>query len=54
MSITAALAELIVHSQPDAAAREAAREGVKDFLAVSWPVLQGQVPDSGLPALRTV
>lgn len=54
MSITAALAELIVHSQPNAAAREAAREGVKDFLAVSWPVLQGQVPDSGLPALRTV
>lgn len=54
MSITAALAELIVHSQPNAAAREAAREGVKDFLAVSWPVLQGQVPDSGLPALRSV
>ncbi|PJZ03104.1 2-methylcitrate dehydratase [Pantoea rodasii] len=54
MSITAALAELIVHSQPDAAARDAAREGVKDFLAASWPVLQGQVPDSGLPALRTV
>lgn len=54
MSITAALAELIVHSQPDSAAHDAAREGVKDFLAVSWPVLQGQVPDSGLPALRTV
>lgn len=54
MSLTAALAERIVHSQPDAAARDAAREGVRDFLAVSWPVLQGQVPDSGLPALRSV
>jgi len=54
MSLTAALAERIVHSQPDAAARNAAREGVRDFLAVSWPVLQGQVPDSGLPALRSV
>ncbi|MBA0038722.1 MmgE/PrpD family protein [Pantoea sp. BIGb0393] len=54
MNLTAALAERIVHSQPDAAAREAAREGVRDFLAVSWPVLQGQVPDSGLPALRNV
>ncbi|EJL88474.1 MmgE/PrpD family protein [Pantoea sp. GM01] len=54
MNLTAALAERIVHSQPDAAAREAAREGVRDFLAVSWPVLQGQVPDSGLPALRIV
>ncbi|WP_210080227.1 MmgE/PrpD family protein [Pantoea endophytica] len=54
MSLTAALAERIVHSQPDAAARNAAREGVRDFLAVSWPVLQGQVPDSKLPALRSV
>lgn len=54
MSVTLALAELIVHSQPDARAREAAREGVRDFLAVTWPVLQGHVPDSGLPALRTV
>lgn len=54
MNLTAALAERIVHSQPDAAARDAAREGVRDFLAVSWPVLQAQVPDSGLPALRSV
>jgi 2-methylcitrate dehydratase PrpD len=54
MNLTTALAERIVHSQPDDAARNAAREGVRDFLAVSWPVLQGQVPDSGLPALRSV
>ena len=54
MNLTAALAERIVNSQPDDAAREAARIGVQDFLAVSWPVLQGDVPDSGLPALRRV
>lgn len=54
MTLTATLADLILHRQPDAAAREAAREGIQDFLAVSWPVLQGHVPDSGLPALRQV
>ncbi|NIE99308.1 MmgE/PrpD family protein [Pantoea sp. Acro-805] len=54
MNITSVLSEHIVHSQPNASARDAAREGVKDFLAVSWPVLQSQVPDSGLPALRSV
>lgn len=54
MSLTAALAGRIVSSRPDETAREAARRGVRDFLAVSWPVLQGDVPDSGLPALRSV
>ena len=54
MNLTTALAERIVNSQPDNAARDAARIGVQDFLAVSWPVLQGHVPDSGLPALRSV
>jgi len=54
MNLTIALAEHILHSQPDTQARDAAREGVRDFLAVSWPVLQGHVPDSGLPALRRV
>lgn len=54
MNLTATLAERIVHSQPDEASRNAARAGVRDFLAVSWPVLRGQVPDSGLPALRSV
>jgi len=54
MSLTAALAEAILYGQPDAPARERAREGIRDFLAVSWPVLQGTVPDSGLPALRTL
>lgn len=54
MNLSHALAERILQSQPDAAARDAARTGVQDFLAVSWPVLQQQVPDSGLPALRQV
>lgn len=54
MSLTAALAEAILYGQPDTAAHEHAREGIRDFLAVSWPVLQGTVPDSGLPALRTL
>ncbi|WP_442799396.1 MmgE/PrpD family protein [Pantoea vagans] len=54
MSLTAALADAILSGQPDVPAREHAREGIRDFLAVSWPVLQGDVPDSGLPALRTL
>lgn len=54
MSLTAALADAILSGQPDVPAREHAREGIRDFLAVSWPVLQGTVPDSGLPALRTL
>ncbi|WP_337010288.1 MmgE/PrpD family protein [Pantoea sp. AS142] len=54
MNLTAALAEHILHSQPNTSAHAQAREGVRDFLAVSWPVLQGQVPDSGLPALRSL
>lgn len=54
MTVTTALAEQIVHSQPNQQAQTKAREGICDFLAVSWPVLRGQVPDSGLPALRSV
>jgi len=54
MSLTAALADAILSGQPDAPARERAREGIRDFLAVSWPVLQGTVPDRGLPAMRTL
>ena len=54
MNLSAALADQLLNSQPDATARRHAREGVQDFLAVSWPVLQGDVPDSGLPALRAL
>ncbi|RPD99758.1 2-methylcitrate dehydratase [Candidatus Pantoea deserta] len=52
MSLTARLSQLILSSQPDSAARQRAREGMQDFLAVSWPVLARQVPDSGLPRLQ--
>lgn len=54
MNLSVMLAEHILYSQPDESAHQHAREGVRDFLAVSWPVLQGEVPDSGLPALRTI
>lgn len=54
MSLTAQLSQMITGSQPDEAARQRAREGVQDFLAVSWPVLNRQVPDSGLPLLKTI
>jgi len=51
VSLTAQLSQLIHRSQPDDGARLHARKGVQDFLAVSWPVLNRQVPDSGLPLL---
>lgn len=54
MSLTAQLSQLIIRSRPDHAARQQARKGVQDFLAVSWPVLNRQVPDSGLPLLKTL
>lgn len=54
MNLTADLAHLIVYSQPDEQAHQAAKRGVKDFIAVTWPVLQRHVIDSGLPTLRTL
>jgi len=54
MTLTAELSHLILSTQPSAEAREKARQGVQDFIAVTWPVLQGHVTDSGLPALRRV
>ncbi len=52
MDVTRQLADLIVNSQPDEQARQNARRGVADFIAVSWPLLRHQVPDSGLPVLK--
>lgn len=52
MSLIQALAPLIMQSAPDKAARESAREGVKDLLAVALPVLSGTLVDPGLTALR--
>lgn len=54
MSLTRALARLIVHSAPDNNARETARKGIKDFLAVTLPVISGALSDPGLTALRRI
>lgn len=54
MNITERLAEKIIGSQPDEQARQDARDGVCDFIAVCWPLMHQQVPDSGLPILRQV
>src|SRR5476651_280712 len=51
---TRQLARLIVGSCPDAAAREKARSGLLDYLAVTLPVLLGRAPDSGLDRLFEV
>ncbi|MCG7389734.1 MmgE/PrpD family protein [Pantoea sp. ACRSB] len=52
MSLTGQLSQLIRLAPADASARQHACQGVQDFLAVSWPVLNRQVPDSGLPLLQ--
>lgn len=54
MNITEQLAEKIISSRPDDQARQNARDGVCDFIAVCWPLMHQQVPDSGLPILRQV
>lgn len=54
MSLTRGLARLIVHSAPDKTARDCAREGVKDLLAVTIPVMSGALADPGLAALRRI
>lgn len=52
--ITATLAHLILTSQPDAAALDAARAGVTDFVATALPIAQGAIDDSNLQPLRDV
>ncbi|HCQ8415914.1 TPA: MmgE/PrpD family protein [Klebsiella michiganensis] len=54
MTLTQSLAKLIVSSSPTPAAHEAAREGLLDFLAVTLPVLRGDLPDVGLNSLHQV
>ncbi len=54
MNITHELATRIVESQPTATARERARAGLLDFIAVTLPVLRGETADSGLAALQSV
>ncbi|MEH2921664.1 MmgE/PrpD family protein [Samsonia erythrinae] len=52
--ITATLAHLILHSKPDQAALDAARDGVTDFIAAALPIVQGTIADSGLAPLKQV
>lgn len=52
--VTQDLAECIVHSQPDAEARTKARAGILDFTAVALPIVEGDINDSGLAAVRQV
>ncbi len=54
MSLTRQLAELIVSTQPTAAAREKARAGVVDFTSVALPIVQAAIVDTPLIALRQV
>lgn len=54
MTLTQALAALIVDTLPSADAREKARVGLLDFLAVTLPVTRGDIDDSGLQSLRQV
>ncbi len=54
MSLTQALAALIVDTLPSADAREKARAGLLDFLAVTLPLTRGDIDDSGLKSLRQV
>ena len=54
MDITQQLARLIVSSQPDSEARDKARAGLLDYVAVTLPILRGDIQDSGLSALRRV
>ena len=54
MSLTRALAALIVDTLPSADAREKARAGLLDFLAVTLPLTRGDIDDSGLKSLRQV
>ncbi|RWR00960.1 immunity protein [[Pantoea] beijingensis] len=52
--VTHDLATLIVESHPSEEARDRARDGLLDFIAVTLPVLRGEARDSGLESLRKV
>ncbi|WP_380178518.1 MmgE/PrpD family protein [Kalamiella sp. sgz302252] len=51
-NVTAQLAELICHSQPDDLARNKARTGLLDFTAVALPLLRDEILDSGWQKLK--
>lgn len=54
MSLALQLAEQIVSARPDEIARNKARQGVLDFIAVCLPVISNALPDAGLHSLRQV
>ena len=51
-NLTARLAGLICHSQPDDRARDKARAGLLDFTAVTLPLLRNEIADSGWRQLQ--
>ncbi|MCU5773608.1 MmgE/PrpD family protein [Erwiniaceae bacterium BAC15a-03b] len=54
MSLAQQLATLIVSTRPAEEARARARSGLLDFIAVTLPVVSGEIADSGLRSLRQV
>ncbi|MFS2224306.1 MmgE/PrpD family protein [Pantoea sp. B65] len=54
MSLAQQLAALIVSARPSAEAREKARLGLLDFLAVTLPIVSGALADAGLRSLRQI
>lgn len=53
-NLTVDLARLIAASEPDEAAREQARQGVLDFFAVAFPVVNGTLPDATRETIRAI
>lgn len=51
-NVTARLAGLICHSQPDDRARDKARAGLLDFTSVTLPLLRNEIVDSGWRQLQ--
>lgn len=52
--ITHAVARAIIAGQPDEPAREAARQGVLDFIAVTLPVIRGNTPAPALTQIQSL
>ncbi len=52
--ITRAVARAIITSQPNESAREAARQGLLDFIAVTLPVIRGNAPAPALTQIKAL
>ena len=53
-NLTVEVARLVATRQPDEAAREQARQGVLDFFAVAFPVVNGTLPDATRETIRAI